>query len=110
MRPLNDKINNVFNYGGYLELTQEYSSFNYLTIYAHYDNKFETITDYGKVKGYIENDIVDGILLIEASSETATEEDYNYFINKLETLPIITEQDLRDLIPVTINGNYGDPF
>ena len=58
----------------------------------------------------MENDIVDGILIQTTETFTVSQNEYLIFLEKLNNINKITEEALLELLPVTVNGNYGDPF
>ena len=97
------------NYNDYLLLSvvseTEINFVSSCIIYEH-----DEISHFSQSNGYMENDIVDGILIQTTETFTVSQNEYLIFLEKLNNINKITEEALLELLPVTMNGNYGDPF
>lgn len=100
----------AFKFNGYIIILRGDGVAAYFGIFEFDDKNLEKGIGYSRVDGFLENDLIDGILFIQSTSKISSEEEFINFQQAHHKHKNLTRQRLLKEIPITINGNYDDPF
>lgn len=93
-----------------LEVKDEIILFNSIYRIDLRDENESIIYLYFESKGLVINEIIWGINLEETYSKESNIKSYMAFEESIKNVNVITEDELKSLLPISVNGDYEDPF